>query len=122
MPMSVVVDEVAVPKSERTSDWTASGNRCTPWYSGENGSGPNARRQASMKQAGGDKMKPLTVIAKLKAKQGCEEQLGQMLRGLVEPTRAEKGCINYDLHRSHEDPGLFIFYEIGRAGRSGKRI
>jgi len=56
-------------------------------------------------------MKPLTVIAKLKAKKGCEEQLGGMLRSLIEPTRAEKGCINYDLHRSHEDPGLFIFYE-----------
>ena len=56
-------------------------------------------------------MKPLTVIAKLKAKKGSEEQLGQMLRSLVEPTRSEKGCINYDLHRSHEDPGLFIFYE-----------
>ena len=56
-------------------------------------------------------MKPLTVIAKLKAKSGCEEQLGEMLRGLVATTRAEKGCINYDLHRSHDDPGLFIFYE-----------
>ena len=56
-------------------------------------------------------MKPLTIIAKLEAKNGCEEQLGQVLRSLIEPTRAEKGCINYDLHRSHEDPGLFIFYE-----------
>ena len=56
-------------------------------------------------------MKPLTIIAKLKAKDGCEEQLGGMLRGLVGPTRAERGCVTYDLHRSHEDPGLFIFYE-----------
>ena len=56
-------------------------------------------------------MTPLTVVAKLKAKNGCEEHLGEMLRSLVEPTRAEQGCINYDLHRSHEDPGLFIFYE-----------
>lgn len=56
-------------------------------------------------------MKPLTVVAKLKAKNGREEQLGEMLRGLVEPTRAEKGCIAYDLHRSHEDPGLFVFTE-----------
>jgi quinol monooxygenase YgiN len=56
-------------------------------------------------------MKPLTVIAKLKAKKGCEQQLREMLRGLVEPTRAEEGCIKYDLHRSLEDPGLFIFYE-----------
>lgn len=56
-------------------------------------------------------MTPLTVIAKLKAKVGCEEKLYKMLKGLVEPTKAEQGCINYDLHRSHEDPGLFVFYE-----------
>ena len=56
-------------------------------------------------------MKPLTVIAKLKAKNGREEQPREMLQSLVEPTRAEKGCISYDLHRSHEDPGLFVFYE-----------
>ncbi len=56
-------------------------------------------------------MTPLTVVAKLKAKNGCEGQLDEALRSLVEPTRAEQGCINYDLHRSHEDPGLFIFYE-----------
>ena len=56
-------------------------------------------------------MKPLTVIAKLKAKSGREKQLGEMLQSLIEPTRAERGCINYDLHRSHDDPGLFLFYE-----------
>ena len=56
-------------------------------------------------------MKPLTVIARLKAKNGREEQLGEMLRSLVEPTRAERGRITYGLHRSHEDPGLFILYE-----------
>ena len=56
-------------------------------------------------------MTPLTVIAKLKAKNGCQEQLGAVLRSLIEPTRAEPGCINYDLHRSHDEPGVFIFYE-----------
>lgn len=56
-------------------------------------------------------MKPLTVIAKLKARPGQEERLGAMLQALVAPTRAEAGCINYDLHRSHEDPATFIFHE-----------
>ena len=54
-------------------------------------------------------MTPLTVAAKLKAKNGCEGQLGRALRSLVEPTRAEQGCINHGLHRSHDDPGLLIF-------------
>ena len=56
-------------------------------------------------------MPPLTVIAKLKAKSGSEEQLYEECRKLVGPTRAEEGCINYDLHRSVEDPGTFMFYE-----------
>ncbi len=56
-------------------------------------------------------MSPLTVIAKLKAKSGYEEQLYEELRNLVEPSRAEEGCINYDLHGSLDEPGTFMFYE-----------
>lgn len=56
-------------------------------------------------------MKPLTVVAKLIAKPGKEEELLPMLKALLAPTRAEQGCINYDLHRSHEAPGTFIFTE-----------
>lgn len=56
-------------------------------------------------------MKPLTVIAKLTAKPGKEDALLPMLKALVAPTRAEAGCINYELHRSHEHPGTFIFTE-----------
>ena len=61
-------------------------------------------------------MEPLTVVAELKAKNGREERLGEALRSLVGPTRAERGCVAYGLHRSHEDPGPFIFYET-REGR-----
>lgn len=56
-------------------------------------------------------MPPLTVIAKLKARPGTEEQLYEACRKLVTPTQAEEGCINYDMHRSIEDPGTFMFYE-----------
>jgi quinol monooxygenase YgiN len=56
-------------------------------------------------------MAALTVIAKLKARSGAEDQLFEACRKLVAPTLAEEGCINYDMHRSIEDPGTFIFYE-----------
>lgn len=56
-------------------------------------------------------MSRLTVVARLKAKPGREGELERALRDLVEPTRAEAGCINYDLHRSQQDPGLFVFHE-----------
>jgi quinol monooxygenase YgiN len=58
-----------------------------------------------------DPMAVLTVIARLKAKPGREKDLEATLRGLIPPTKAEKGCLQYDLHRSADDPGLFIFYE-----------
>lgn len=56
-------------------------------------------------------MKPLTVVAKLTAQPGKEAELLPMLQALVAPTRAEAGCINYELHRSHEQPGTFLFTE-----------
>jgi quinol monooxygenase YgiN len=55
--------------------------------------------------------KPLTVVATLKARKGCEEALFQALHRLVAPTLAEQGCINYDMHRSVDEPGAFVFYE-----------
>jgi quinol monooxygenase YgiN len=30
---------------------------------------------------------------------------------LVDITRAEEGCINYDLHQDNENPAHFLFYE-----------
>ena len=54
---------------------------------------------------------PLTLIARMRAKSGQEARLWQELQRLVAPTRAEAGCITYDLHRSQTDPALFMFYE-----------
>ncbi len=56
-------------------------------------------------------MPPVTVIAKFKAKQGCSEQVKSELYKLLEPTRKEKGCINYDLHEDNNDAGIFFFHE-----------
>jgi quinol monooxygenase YgiN len=53
----------------------------------------------------------LTVIAHVRAKPGRESRVRQLLEGLLAPTRAEAGCINYDLHQSQTDPALFVFYE-----------
>ena len=56
-------------------------------------------------------MTPLTVVATLKAKPGSEKKLGDILKTLVAPTRKEKGCINYDMHQSSDEPGLYVFHE-----------
>lgn len=53
----------------------------------------------------------VTVLARIKAKPGLEELVMREVLSLVEPTRSEAGCINYDLHRSASDPSLFMLYE-----------
>jgi quinol monooxygenase YgiN len=54
----------------------------------------------------------LTVVAILRAVPGKEAELKQRLLGLVAPTRAETGCLVYDLHADQNDPALFIFHEV----------
>lgn len=54
----------------------------------------------------------IALIAKVKAKDGQVEALKAELLSLIEPTRAEAGCIKYDLHVSADDDSSFMFYEI----------
>ena len=53
----------------------------------------------------------VTVVARCQAKKGMEERVRGEILALVEPTRAEPGCINYDLHVAADDPGQFLLYE-----------
>ncbi|UCF39016.1 MAG: antibiotic biosynthesis monooxygenase [Acidobacteriota bacterium] len=53
----------------------------------------------------------VTVIATIKAKAGKEEATRKALMALIEPTRAEAGCINYDLHQLTDDSTVFVFHE-----------
>lgn len=54
---------------------------------------------------------PLVVVAIFTAKAGLEADLRTALRAMVEPTRREVGCLNYDLHSSNHEPGLLFFHE-----------
>jgi len=60
----------------------------------------------------------LTVLARIRAKQGTETEVLREITSLIAPTRAEEGCINYDLHCSKDDPALFFLYETWRSRRS----
>ncbi|MHB8763111.1 MAG: putative quinol monooxygenase [Deferrisomatales bacterium] len=55
--------------------------------------------------------KKVTVVARCRARPGKEREVETEIRALVAPTRAEAGCLNYDLHRSADDPRLFLLYE-----------
>ncbi|MEM1002312.1 MAG: putative quinol monooxygenase [Bacteroidota bacterium] len=56
-------------------------------------------------------MSKLTIVARILAKEDKLELVKSELLKLIPITRAEKGCINYDLHQDNENPNLFIFYE-----------
>ncbi|MCB1183128.1 antibiotic biosynthesis monooxygenase [bacterium] len=53
----------------------------------------------------------MTIVAIFEAVAGREDELAAALAALVAPTRAEDGCLDYDLHRDLERPGRFLFYE-----------
>jgi len=57
------------------------------------------------------KTNKLTIIAKILAKPESRDLVKAELLKLIEITRAEEGCINYDLHQDNEDPNLFLFFE-----------
>jgi quinol monooxygenase YgiN len=55
--------------------------------------------------------KSLTVVAQIKAKPGKERLVRQELLSLVNPSRKDAGCLNYDLHQALDNPALFLFHE-----------
>lgn len=53
----------------------------------------------------------VTVVARVKARSGMEDLFAEEMEPLVEASRSDAGCINYDLHRGLEDPSVFVLYE-----------
>jgi quinol monooxygenase YgiN len=53
----------------------------------------------------------VTVLARFKARDGLEVEARKAIVACIAPTRAEAGCINYDLHQSSDDPRVFMLYE-----------
>ena len=54
----------------------------------------------------------LTILAQITAEPGKEALLRAELEKLIAPTRAEAGCVQYDLHLDNEATGFFVFFEI----------
>ena len=52
-----------------------------------------------------------TVIARIETRKESVELVKAELLKLIEPTRKEEGCIQYDLHQDNECPEVFFFYE-----------
>lgn len=54
---------------------------------------------------------PLTLLVRIQAKADRAEQVKRALIDILAPTRAEAGCVSYELHTDDKDPAVFIFVE-----------
>lgn len=54
----------------------------------------------------------LIITAKILAKPEKRDLVKTECLKLIATTRAEKGCISYDLHQDNNNENLFLFYEI----------
>lgn len=50
------------------------------------------------------------IVAQFHAKPDCEDLLSQALRAVVEPTRAEPGCMEIHVYRALRDPATFFIH------------
>lgn len=56
-------------------------------------------------------MSKLTIVAHITAKPDKIELVRAELEKLIEITRSEEGCLQYDLHQDNESPAHLMFYE-----------
>ena len=54
----------------------------------------------------------LALIVEFHAALGKRDDLREAILAIIGPTRAEAGCLLYDLHEDIADPDVFAFYEI----------
>lgn len=57
----------------------------------------------------------VTVVARFRVLPGGESRARAAAQAVVAPTRAEEGCVNYDLHSLLDDPREFMFHENWRS-------
>ena len=56
-------------------------------------------------------MPPLTIVAHITAEPAAVDRVRSELEKLIAPTRAESGCLQYDLHQDDVKPEHFLFFE-----------
>ncbi|WP_020591566.1 putative quinol monooxygenase [Kiloniella laminariae] len=56
-------------------------------------------------------MPKLTIIANIQVKPGKLDLVLSEMEKLIPITRAEKGCLQYDLHQDNDNPCHFVFVE-----------
>ena len=58
----------------------------------------------------------IVIFARLKVKKAAVEKTKQAALAIIDASRAEAGCINYDFHQAIDDETVFLWHETW-AGR-----
>jgi quinol monooxygenase YgiN len=53
----------------------------------------------------------IVLVARLKVQENAIEETRKAALSIVEDSRAEAGCVNYDIHQAINDPTVFIWHE-----------
>ena len=56
-------------------------------------------------------MAAFTIVADIMAKADQIDLVKAELTKLIAPSRADAGCVQYDLHQDNENPAHFLFFE-----------
>jgi quinol monooxygenase YgiN len=67
-------------------------------------------------------MATITIAANIIANADKIELVKIEFEKLIDITRAEEGCINYDLHHDYESPAIFYFMRTGNLENCGRHI
>ena len=67
-------------------------------------------------------MAKLTVVGTIKAKADKISLVKVELDRLIDITRSEEGCLQYDLHQDNNDPAHFMCYESRESRELVRRI
>lgn len=55
---------------------------------------------------------PVIIAARMHVKGACVSAFKQLAAPLIETTRQEKGCLEYNLYQDASDSTVFFFYEV----------
>lgn len=53
----------------------------------------------------------IVLMARLQVKEDKIEEAKTAALAIVEPSRNEPGCVNYDVHQTLDDPTVFLWHE-----------
>lgn len=57
----------------------------------------------------------IVLVARLKVKEDAVEEAKAAALAIVADSRAEEGCINYDIHQAIDDPTVFVWHETWKS-------